>query len=214
MRGRVVPTGEKDLRLVVDFQQEHVEVISGGNRRIARTPSSPDRGLVTTWPVFLAIVVAATGRPRDRRSGADEWWELEVDPVSMTDSIGDDIPPFSLARLTGEPFLARNSKEFLYWHVDHHGNREAEGHSPGCGDPASLTDADLVWFGGSVSDDYFDLYEQAYETSSSGREEGFSIQGRWVGRFITYPDKGEYRVEFYAPSTFKRPGFGDVAWAD
>ncbi|MBB1032520.1 hypothetical protein G6027_16890 [Dietzia sp. SLG310A2-38A2] len=124
-----MPTGEKDLRLVVDFQRERIEVLSDGSRRIARTPSSPDRGLVTTWPVFLSIVVAATGRPSNRQSGADEWWELELDPATMTDSIGDDIPPFSLARLTVEPFLANNSGEFLFWYVDHHGNRDSEGHS-------------------------------------------------------------------------------------
>lgn len=214
MKGHVVPSGEKDLRLVVDFQREHVEVLSNGTRRIARTPSSSDRGLVTTWPVFLSIVVAATGRPQDRRSGADEWWELELDPATLTDRIGDDIPPFSLARLTGEPFLASNSEEFLYWYVDHHGNRDAEGHSPGCGDPSSLTDEDVIWLGGSVASDHFDLYEETYETTTSGRDEGFSIQGRWVGRFITHPDVGEYKAEFYAPSKFKRPGFGSVDWTD
>lgn len=209
-----MPTGEKDLRLVVDFQRERIEVLSDGSRRIARTPSSPDRGLVTTWPVFLSIVVAATGRPSNRQSGADEWWELELDPATMTDSIGDDIPPFSLARLTVEPFLANNSGEFLSWYVDHHGNRDSEGHSPGCGDPLAIGEEDLIWLGGSVTDDYFDLYEQAYETASSGRDEGFSIRGRWVGRFITHPDEGEYKAEFYAPTEFKRPGFSSVDWAD
>lgn len=214
MEGYLVSADGKDLRLIVDFRKEQVEVVSGKSGRIARIPSSPDRGLVTTWPRFLAIVVAATGRPSNRHSGKDEWWELEVDPTTMTDAIGDDIRPFSLARLTGEPFLATNSEEFLYRLVDHHGNRDSEGHSPGCGDPLSIGQEDLIWLGGSVTDDDFDLYEESYKAMDTGREEGFAIQGRWVGRFITYPDAGEYKVEFYAPSKFTRPGFGGVVWDD
>ncbi|HIW67055.1 MAG TPA: hypothetical protein H9878_02840 [Candidatus Dietzia merdigallinarum] len=39
-------------------------------------------------------------------------------------------------------------------------------------------------------------------------------RGDALGRFITHPDEGEYKAEFYAPTEFKRPGFSSVDWAD
>lgn len=205
---RVTLEAEHPIEIVTEFPKLRFCARIEGQEHTSTFPDQGDEWWVAHWRDFIAVVAKATGRTLHGVEGEDQWWVLDVPLSGFKDYLHRDQPRFSIKLLKEMPAGWDSIEKYLHWHCDNDGWRNGMGYYPEVGADSRGWES----IHGISADPAFDLYSSVGFALENAKKDGFKPKGKWVGRIITGPLNGQFRMELKIPTGFKYPEIPKIEW--
>ncbi|MGJ9570888.1 hypothetical protein ACRQF6_03485 [Actinotignum sp. GS-2025f] len=141
----------------------------------------------------------------------DSWWRLDVSPEDILDY---ENKPSGWDATFSFTFVGKNPYEKLDGCISQLYLDEGSGEVSGYRGipPKNEWDDDEEYLWSTQEDPFFLPGEELGMVTKLGVEKGYSAKDYWLVHPLKGPEKGQWKVEFRLPTTWKRPPLPSLDW--